>query len=51
MALKIVWRNPVSLPVSESQIEQIVADEYGAVYAVRNEDATRVFELILFSAA
>jgi hypothetical protein len=51
MTLKIIWRNPASPPVTERRVEQIVADDYGAVYAVRSADETTVFELILRGAA
>jgi hypothetical protein len=47
MKLEIIWRNPASLPATKRQIEQIVADEYGSVYAVRRADETTVFELIV----
>lgn len=51
MTLEIVWRNPSSRPAVKRQIEQIVADDFGAVYAVRSAEETTVFELILRSAA
>lgn len=51
MNLEIIWRNPASPPETKRRIEQIVADAYGAVYAVRSADETTVFELILRSAA
>ena len=51
MTLEIIWRNPAPPPVTKRRIEQIVADDYGAVYAVRNADEKTVFELILRGAA
>jgi hypothetical protein len=51
MKLEIVWRNPASRPVATRRIEQIVADDFGAIYAVHTADAMTVFELILRSAA
>jgi hypothetical protein len=51
MQLEIIWRNPASLPVTERRVEQLAADDFGAVYAVRCADETTVFELILRSAA
>jgi len=51
MTLEIIWRNPASPRVTKRRIEQIVADAYGAVYAVRSADEPTVFELILRGAA
>ena len=51
MRLEIIWWNPAALPETKRQIEQIVTDDYGAVYAVRRADETTVFELILRGAA
>jgi hypothetical protein len=51
MKLEIIWRNSASLPVTERRVEQIVADDYGAVYTVRHAVETTVFELIVRSAA
>jgi hypothetical protein len=51
MKPEIIWRNPALPPITKRRIEQIVADKYGAVYAVRGEDETTVFELILGRAA
>ncbi len=52
MTLKIVWRNPESLPVTKPRVEQVVgADDHRAVYAVRSAHETAVFELILHGAA
>jgi len=51
MALQIVWRNPESRPEKKPLIEQIVTDRYGALYAVRSANETKVFELILNRAA
>ena len=51
MTLEIIWRNPASPPVTEWRVEQIEANDVGAVYAVRSADQTTVFELILRGAA
>jgi hypothetical protein len=51
MTLEIIWRNPASPPVTEPRVEQIAADDLGAVYAVRSADQTTVFELIPRDAA
>ena len=51
MPLQIVWRNPQSFPKRQMLIEQIVVDDYGALYAVRNAEEINVFELILHRAA
>jgi predicted metal-dependent hydrolase len=51
MTLEIVWRNPSSPPANKRRVEQIVADEFGAIYAVRNANETITFELILRRAA
>lgn len=45
-SLEIVWRNPESVPFNEQRLEQLVNDDYGAVYAARGSDRTTVFELI-----
>jgi hypothetical protein len=51
MTLRIIWRNPASPPATERRVEQMVADDYGAVYAVCSADETTVFEVILRGAA
>lgn len=51
MSWEIVWRNPASTPVAKPRVEQVVADEYGALYSVRKADQTMMFELIVLSAA
>ena len=51
MALQIVWRNPTLPLVIRPRVERVVVDVYGAIYAVRSEDETHVFELILPRAA
>ena len=51
MTLEIIWRNPASPPVTKRRVEQVAADDHGAVYAVRCADETTVFELILPGAA
>ena len=50
MTLEINWGNPAAPPVTESRVEQIAADDLGAVYAVRSADQTTLFELILRAA-
>jgi hypothetical protein len=51
MTLKIVWRNPASLPVTKRPVEQILTDDYRAVYEVYSADETTLFELVLPGAA
>jgi len=51
MALQIVWRNSQWRPRRKALVEQIAADHHGALYAVRNENEMKVFELILHRAA
>jgi hypothetical protein len=51
MTLQIVWRNPAAPAETHREVEQVVADDYGAVYAVRRANETTVFELILRRAA
>jgi hypothetical protein len=45
ISLHIAWRNPHSLPPTELLIEQIAADEFGAVYSVRTSNEVKVFFL------
>lgn len=47
MALEIVWRNPCPPKKTEKRVDQIVADEFGALYVVRTESETAPFEVIL----
>ena len=47
LAMHIVWRNPATLSGTRPHIEQLVADDYGAIYAVRINCDTKAFELIL----
>lgn len=47
MALEIVWRHPFLPPKTESRVRRVTLDDFGAVYAVRSQDATEEFELIL----
>jgi hypothetical protein len=47
LAMHIVWRNPAALSGTRPHIEQLVADDYGAIYAVRINGDTKAFELIL----
>jgi hypothetical protein len=49
--LKIVWRNPVSVPAGGRRVERLAIDDYGAIYAVHRLTETTVFELILRRAA
>ena len=51
MSLEIVWRNPALARVSKPRVEQVVADQFGALYAVRKPDQTMMFELIVRRAA
>ena len=46
-SMHIVWRNPATLSATKPQIEQLVADDYGAIYAVRIGGETKSFDLIL----
>ena len=45
--MHIVWRNPATLSATKPQLEQLVADDYGAIYAVQIDRDTKAFELIL----
>jgi hypothetical protein len=47
LTMHIVWRNPATLSATKPQIEQLVADDYGAIYGVRIDGETKAFELIL----
>jgi hypothetical protein len=47
LAMHIVWRNPATLSGTRPHIEQLVADDYSAIYAVRINCDTKAFELIL----
>jgi hypothetical protein len=51
MALEIVWRNPVLPRKTHSQVELIVLDESGALYAVICADRKLTFEVIPGKAA
>jgi len=51
MALQIVWRNPELRLAKKPLVVQIVADAYGALYAVLTPDEMKVFELIVHRAA
>lgn len=51
MALEIVWRNPLPLSRTERHVEQLLLDEFGAVYLVTHPDQKVSFELILGGAA
>ena len=51
MTLEIVWRNPGSPPTAKPRVEQLVADQFGALYAIRKANETIVFELIVRNAA
>jgi hypothetical protein len=46
-SMHIVWRNPATLSATKPQLEQLVADDYGAIYAVQIDGDTKAFELIL----
>ena len=45
--MHIVWRNPATLSATKPQLEQLVADDYGAIYSVQIVGDTKAFELIL----
>ena len=47
MALEIIWRNPIPPAKTERCIEPLTEDEFGSVFAVRTEDKTVAFEVIL----
>ena len=47
MTLEIVWRNPVPPAKSESRVEAITVNQFGALYAVRTTEKTVTFELRL----
>ena len=51
MPLEIVWRNPASPTTDEPHVQQVMADEFGALYSVQRADQTMVFELIVRCAA
>lgn len=51
MTAEIVWRNPLPPTKDGSSIERLVANDHGAVYAVRTHDAKQRFVLILGGAA
>ena len=51
MALEIVWRNPLPQIKTDSSVQRVALDDFGAVYAVCSLDATEEFELILGGAA
>ena len=46
VAMRIVWRNPAALSATKPQIDQLDADDYGAIYAVQIDGETKAFELI-----
>jgi hypothetical protein len=47
VSLEIVWRNPAPPTKSERRVEPVAVDDFGGMYAVRAEDETATFELIL----
>jgi len=49
--LEIVWRNPVSTPTAKPRVEQLVTDQFGALYSICKANETMVFELIVRRAA
>jgi len=51
MAITIVWRNPLPPPRTEGRVEQLVLDEFGALYVATLRDLRVPFELILGGAA
>ena len=46
-SMHIVWRNPATLSATKPQLEQLVADDYGAIHAVQIDGDTKAFELVL----
>ena len=51
MAPEVAWRNPVPPAKTESRVQRVALDDFGAVYSVCSPDATEEFELILGGAA
>ena len=47
MSSEIVWRNPAPPTKSERRVEPVAVDDFGGVYAIRTEDETATFEVIL----
>lgn len=45
--MHIIWRHPAPPSAAKPQIEQLAADDYGAIYGVRIHGETKAFELIL----
>jgi hypothetical protein len=45
MALRIVWRNPISSNFGDIPVERVADDEFGTVYEVRRPGSTLVFEV------
>ena len=45
MALRIVWRNPISSNFGDIPVERVVDDEFGTVYEVRRAGSKLVFEV------
>jgi hypothetical protein len=45
MALRIVWRNPISSNFGDIPVERVADDEFGTVYEVRRARSTLVFEV------
>jgi hypothetical protein len=45
MALRIVWRNPISSNWGDIPVERITDNEFGTVYEVRRPGSLLVFEV------
>jgi hypothetical protein len=45
MALRIVWRNPISSNFGDIPVERVADDEFGTVYEVHRRGSTFVFEV------
>ena len=45
MALRIVWRNPISSNFGDIPVERVVDDEFGTLYEVRRAGSKLVFEV------
>jgi hypothetical protein len=51
MALEIVWRNPIPPAKTDTRVEPVVVDEFGALYLINSVDSTTAFQVILGGAA
>jgi len=44
MGLKLVWRNPVPPVETESNVQRIMLDQFGAVYVVTRADVMEIHQ-------